>query len=302
MKVFLLAMASTVGKPIKVDRNTLKVERGRFARICIEVDLTQPIVGKVWLKGHWYKLEYEGLHLICASCGCYGHLARCCPSIPTATPGGEHLPEKQNGEEGESSASSIAKLVEKTMESVQSMEGPKNVENDLYGEWTIVTRKKCNPIIGKESSKKEYVNNKSSKFVGMVNYVGSDIQGANHGYGNKIDSSPKVQGPIMTVKDAKDWVKPKKRRHDQGSNPFMMNRPSTSKAPLQSFEPVEPKLTTSKGRMGTVTRRDRQKTLVQRILDEPKPPDQDQHIRVLGEDRVLESIKDMVEIPRQLEI
>lgn len=48
---FLLAMALAVGRPVKVDRNTLKVERGRFARICIEVDLTQPVVGKVWLKG-----------------------------------------------------------------------------------------------------------------------------------------------------------------------------------------------------------------------------------------------------------
>lgn len=81
---FLLAMASAVGRPVKVDRNTLKVERGRFARICVEVDLTQLVVGKVWLKGHWYKVEYEGLHLICASCGCYGHLARSCTSGSTS--------------------------------------------------------------------------------------------------------------------------------------------------------------------------------------------------------------------------
>lgn len=38
---FLLALASVVGTPIKVDRNTLKVERGRFARICVEID-SQP--------------------------------------------------------------------------------------------------------------------------------------------------------------------------------------------------------------------------------------------------------------------
>jgi len=44
---FLLAMASAIGRPIKVDTNTLKVERGKFARVCVEIDLTLPVVGKI---------------------------------------------------------------------------------------------------------------------------------------------------------------------------------------------------------------------------------------------------------------
>lgn len=44
---FLLALAATSKKPIKVDTNMLKVERGRFAKIYVEVDLTKPIVGEV---------------------------------------------------------------------------------------------------------------------------------------------------------------------------------------------------------------------------------------------------------------
>lgn len=51
------------------------MERGKFTRICVEINLTKPVVGKVWLDSHWYKGEYEGLHLICVSCGCYDHLA-----------------------------------------------------------------------------------------------------------------------------------------------------------------------------------------------------------------------------------
>lgn len=35
---FLLDLAATA---VKVDTNTLKVERGRFARICVEIDLTK---------------------------------------------------------------------------------------------------------------------------------------------------------------------------------------------------------------------------------------------------------------------
>lgn len=73
-----MGIASAIGKPIRVDKNTINVARGRFARVCVEIDLMQPIVGKYWLDGHWYQVEYEGLHLICSKCGCYNHLTQNC--------------------------------------------------------------------------------------------------------------------------------------------------------------------------------------------------------------------------------
>lgn len=77
----LLAMASTVGRPVKVDEHTLKVQRGRFARVCMEIDLNEPVVGKIFVKGRWYNIEYEGLHVICGKCGCYGHVTRNCTQV-----------------------------------------------------------------------------------------------------------------------------------------------------------------------------------------------------------------------------
>jgi hypothetical protein len=74
----LWAIASMVGNPIKVDLHTLKVARGRFARMCVEVDLTKPVVGRVGINGEWYHVQYEGLHIICTQCGCYGHLMKDC--------------------------------------------------------------------------------------------------------------------------------------------------------------------------------------------------------------------------------
>nr|TKS06798.1 hypothetical protein D5086_0000119950 [Populus alba] len=56
-----------IGKP-----DTLNVERGRFARIC---------VGKIWVRDHWYKAESAGLHIICGKCGCYDHLGKDCRMI-----------------------------------------------------------------------------------------------------------------------------------------------------------------------------------------------------------------------------
>lgn len=65
------------------------MERGQFARICVEIDLSKPVVGKIWLRDHWHRVEYEGLHLVCAKYDCYGHLARNCPvsiEAPQPTP------------------------------------------------------------------------------------------------------------------------------------------------------------------------------------------------------------------------
>lgn len=36
----LMVMVAAVGKPIKVDNSILRVERGKFARIYVEIDLT----------------------------------------------------------------------------------------------------------------------------------------------------------------------------------------------------------------------------------------------------------------------
>lgn len=47
-------IASVVGRPIQVDRNTLNVEWGRFACVHVEIYLSLPVVGKYYLDDKWY--------------------------------------------------------------------------------------------------------------------------------------------------------------------------------------------------------------------------------------------------------
>lgn len=44
---FLYSLASIFGIVVKVDTNTVNVERGRFARFCVELDLTKPVKGRI---------------------------------------------------------------------------------------------------------------------------------------------------------------------------------------------------------------------------------------------------------------
>lgn len=123
----LLALATGVGKPVKVDTNTLDVRCGRFSRICVEVDLTKPVVGKVWMTGFWYQVEYEGLHRICTGCGFYGHLHRDCKKQPE-----DPQPAKQN-----SGDVLPVKVVEPCNEGGN--------QEPVLGDWMIVKNRKRNP-------------------------------------------------------------------------------------------------------------------------------------------------------------
>ncbi|CAN1286306.1 hypothetical protein LINPERPRIM_LOCUS19256 [Linum perenne] len=76
----LTTIGNKIGKTIRIDYTTLQGNRGNFARICVEVDLAKPLVSKYRLRRRVRRVEYEGLHVICFSCGCYGHQQENCPS------------------------------------------------------------------------------------------------------------------------------------------------------------------------------------------------------------------------------
>lgn len=67
-----------VGKPIKVDSNTSLGTRGKFAGICVEVDLSKPLLSQVRIGNFAQNIEYEGLHTVYFSCGCFGHRLESC--------------------------------------------------------------------------------------------------------------------------------------------------------------------------------------------------------------------------------
>ncbi|KAL4353334.1 hypothetical protein GQ457_06G018260 [Hibiscus cannabinus] len=79
-KALFRRIAQLVGKVVKVDYNTQAGERGKFARLAIMVDLNKPIKTCIGIDDFVQKLEYEGLNMICFSCGKYGHATDSCGS------------------------------------------------------------------------------------------------------------------------------------------------------------------------------------------------------------------------------
>ncbi|XP_021755445.1 uncharacterized protein LOC110720702 [Chenopodium quinoa] len=80
-KEFLKKIGSKIGKVVRVDKSTASAERGHFTRLSVEIDLAKPLLAKFWLKGKIWRIQYEGIKMVCYKCVRMGHDAdQCAPT------------------------------------------------------------------------------------------------------------------------------------------------------------------------------------------------------------------------------
>ncbi|CAN1132083.1 hypothetical protein LINPERHAP2_LOCUS6793 [Linum perenne] len=84
-KVAVTRIGNAIGRTIRLDLATSEGARARFARVCVEVDLTKPLLGKYMIEDMVFFIEYESLENICTSCGVYAHKKEACPSLHPVT-------------------------------------------------------------------------------------------------------------------------------------------------------------------------------------------------------------------------
>jgi len=69
---YLAEVLKRVGHVIKLDNNTLRGLKGKFAHICINLDITKPLPGNLTVSrmGSCLRVPiiYEGLHEVCPLC------------------------------------------------------------------------------------------------------------------------------------------------------------------------------------------------------------------------------------------
>ncbi|XP_021735747.1 uncharacterized protein LOC110702350 [Chenopodium quinoa] len=134
---FLNKIGSKIGKVLRVDKMTTKDERGQFTSISVEIDLSKPLLSKFGLKGRIWRVQYEGIRMICFKCGKLGHAEDECPM--------SHV-ESQNA----------AMTVHNNP---LHNHNPKTEENEDFGSWMMVkkpghkkqTKQDKNPIGGTKS-------------------------------------------------------------------------------------------------------------------------------------------------------
>ena len=122
-KQILHKIGEKIGKVIKIDRNTESMDRGQYVRFCIEVDISKPLLSKFRLNGRIWKIQYEGLRMVCFKCGRLGHKGDNCEAVGQ----GISVPRGMEGD--------ISKL--------DKGAPPKQVRpevNTSYGDWMLVQK------------------------------------------------------------------------------------------------------------------------------------------------------------------
>ncbi|KAI9112269.1 hypothetical protein K1719_016792 [Acacia pycnantha] len=80
-KKFLLNLGNVIGKAIKLDIHTAQRARGKFARMCVELDLTKPLVPEFEVEGQTLSVVYESLGMLCTKCGMFVHVKERCEDL-----------------------------------------------------------------------------------------------------------------------------------------------------------------------------------------------------------------------------
>lgn len=64
-----MRIGELIGKPKYIDEATSMVSKGRFARMCVEVDIMKLLLSNFKLHRRIIHIEFEGIHLIYFTCG-----------------------------------------------------------------------------------------------------------------------------------------------------------------------------------------------------------------------------------------
>ena len=77
----LKQIREAIGKVLRVDTHTAMEARGKYARLCIQVDVDKPLINTILIGKFEQAVVYEGINKLCFSCGRVGHKKEMCPYI-----------------------------------------------------------------------------------------------------------------------------------------------------------------------------------------------------------------------------
>ena len=85
IEFYELEVLKEIGQPIglvlQIDANTAASIRGRYTRLCIQVDLDTPLSRSILIGRFRQDILYKGISLLCFSVGRMGHRKNYCPYI-----------------------------------------------------------------------------------------------------------------------------------------------------------------------------------------------------------------------------
>ena len=148
----LSQIGNSVGKILRIDTYTANEARGRFARLCVQVDVDKPLVTTVLLGGIHQAVNYEGIHKLCFSCGRIGHRKEACPYLIRSIAQLDKDGSDKDGSDKEEVSAGSTHVECDHVDPKAGVEPTSPDQKDTYGPWVVVTRKRQGNRAAKSTS------------------------------------------------------------------------------------------------------------------------------------------------------
>lgn len=193
-KAFLMKIGEKIGKVVKIDRHTEAMSRGQYIRLCVEVDISKPLLSKFRLNGRVWMIQYEGLRQICFKCGKLGHKEEQCTTFTREDSSSQGL----NVEKGQIEANKIKASATQVTE-------------ERYGSWMLVQRPSRRTINRKQASQ--------SRNLGS-NLEANQVSRQQNNHGERVwKEKTQAQNPGFTLTKSRfDILKEGNEVGNQGEN------------------------------------------------------------------------------------
>uniref|UniRef100_A0A2N9FPJ3 CCHC-type domain-containing protein n=1 Tax=Fagus sylvatica TaxID=28930 RepID=A0A2N9FPJ3_FAGSY len=184
----LMHIGKGLGPVLRVDYNTAAGTRGRFARICVQLDVDKPLARTIRVGKAKLAVVYEGIGQLCFHCGRIGHRLDWCPSRSLAVPA-TNSPNSQ-----------------------AEVDIPNAEETKGFGPWMIVQRRKRQAKRAVDSGKAVLVTAK----------VGGDDPGTSKAHAGKETPPSTAAGshqPTSALISLRPQAPSRHDKHKMGSHP-----------------------------------------------------------------------------------
>ncbi|OMP05267.1 reverse transcriptase [Corchorus capsularis] len=169
----LRRIGNQLGVLLRIDATTEKNSRGKYARLCVQVDLDRPLIHTVKIGKHRQPVLYETVADLCFKCGCIGHNAANCNSFEKQTHDNMDINE---GPSINATENSSANPETEIPTGTNSDEKENTQEDSKYGPWMVVERKRSKNV-------------KNNFNTGTGKSSGGAAQGQYNGRNSKPDNS-----------------------------------------------------------------------------------------------------------------